>query len=134
MPWQMHPKEHDKVSKLRPAERYEYAVNKMADWEEVWALRSPEGKWAYAHDESSQPVFPIWPHPQFAADCATGDWSADKPSMIPLKALLTTWLPGLERDGRRVGVFPTPGSEYAILEPRTFRQDIERACTGFGGL
>ena len=123
MSWTLHPKEFETASALPFEERYEYFVKRVADWEQVWSLRSASG-WSLAGAEDGREVIPVWPHEQFAAACSEGAWKGDEPTPIPLDDWLEKWLPGMERDGRLVAVFPTPANSGAVVEPQRLRNDL----------
>jgi hypothetical protein len=109
------------------AKRYDYAVEKMADWEKVWSQSNAQG-WVLTGTVEEKEVVPIWPHPRFAQLCATGVWADCDPRMITLNDWLEEWLPGLSKDDRLIVVFPVPGSVSArspAVSPAVLRQDLE---------
>ena len=111
------------VIALSGSERYAHLIKRVADAEEIWSLRGPDG-WALAGDAERELV-PVWPHPRYAAACAADQWSGAQPVAIPLVEWLTAWLPGLEGDGRAVAVFPAPGAKGVVVEAARLRADLE---------
>ena len=109
MPYRLTAKESEAVSALPPDERLRHLVKRVADWEEVWSLREPNG-WALSRGASGEVAAPFWPHPDYAQRCAAGEWAGCEPQTIALDAFFERWLPGLARDGRVAAVFPTPES------------------------
>ena len=45
--------------------RYSYFVKQVADTEQVWGLREPDG-WVSVSDDSEIPMLPVWPHREYA--------------------------------------------------------------------
>ena len=111
------------VVALPASERYTHLIKRVADEEAIWSLRGQEG-WLLA-SEAGRELVPVWPHPRYASACATGDWAGADPAAIPLDEWLAAWLPGLERDGRAVAVFPTPGGKGVVVEVTRLRADLE---------
>jgi hypothetical protein len=111
------------VVALPASERYAHLIKRVADEEALWSLRGQEG-WILA-GEAGRKLVPVWPHPRYASACATGDWAGADPAAIPLDEWLAVWLPGLERDGRAVAVFPTPGGKGVVVEATRLRADLE---------
>ena len=111
------------VLALSGPERYAHLIKRVADEKEIWSLRG-EGGWILA-GEAGRELVPVWPHPRYASACTTGDWAGAEPAAIPLDEWLAAWLPGLERDGRAVAVFPTPGGKGVVVEATRLRADLE---------
>jgi hypothetical protein len=124
MSWRIHDKEFESVMALPPPARYEYFVKRVADWEAIWSLGSDEG-YAVMGDDDGHELLPVWPHELFAAASATGDWTANKLRRIDLDAWMERWLPGLERDGRMVAVFPSPNRKGVVVPPERLRHDLQ---------
>ena len=70
-------------------------------------------------------LVPVWPHPRYAAACIEeGDQS--EPAEIPLSEWRTAWLPGIERDKRRVAAFPTPDARGVVVTAERMLDDLQR--------
>jgi Protein of unknown function (DUF2750) len=120
--WQVSDQEFAAVSELEAGERYDYLVKRAVDWEGLWSLRSDDG-WDLLADDEETELVPVWPHPRFAEACVPpGDPS--EAARIPLGEWVERWLPGIERDGRKIAVFPTPGGRGAVIEPRRMLHDL----------
>jgi hypothetical protein len=65
----MHDKEFESVLALSGSERYAYFVKRVADWAELWSLKTEDG-WVLAGDDAGHELVPIWPHQRFAMACA----------------------------------------------------------------
>ena len=94
--------------------RYAHFVSQVADWELVWGLRAPGG-WVCLSDDTEVPMFPVWPHEEYARLLATGDWANATPTSIEVHEWVNKWLPGLDADGSKVAVFPTPAGKGVVV-------------------
>src|SRR5215510_1212388 len=110
MSWVPNEKEIKAVLSLDAPKRYDYWIKKVADQDEVWSLLQ-DGGWALAGSDDGRQLVPVWPHLKYAALCANGAWAGYEPKAISLETWLNRWIPGMERDNRRVAVFPTPNDK-----------------------
>ena len=124
MTWEMRDKEFEAVLNTPGPKRYLYTVKKVADFEEVWSLWS-DNAWVLAADDAQHELVPIWPHPRFAAACATGVWSQSEPRMIELSTWLEKWIPGIGRDSRLIAVFPTASDKGVVVSSDRLKSDLE---------
>jgi hypothetical protein len=124
-------KQFEAVIALSAPRRYEHFIKRIADSEAVWSLRSREG-WVMSGDGQGGELMPVWPHPRYAAACATDAWSGTEPAAIPLHDFRAKWLPGLERDGRRLAVFPVPQGYSIPAAPERMRADLEEELAWYG--
>jgi hypothetical protein len=131
MAWEMHDREYETVLALPGERRYDYFLKRIADWQEVWSLRDEEG-WALVAGDDGQELVPVWPHPRFAAGCATGAWEGYRPAVISLDHWQSRWLPGMARDGRAVAVFPTPEGKGVRVTPERLREDLDEELALYG--
>jgi hypothetical protein len=53
--------------------RYAHFVKQVADWQPVGGLRESDG-WVSVLTEAVFPMFPVWPHPQYARLAAIDGW------------------------------------------------------------
>jgi hypothetical protein len=125
MIWDIHDKEFASVSALPGSRRYTYFLKRVADWGNVWSLAQGDG-WALASDESGQELVPVWPHPRFAAACASGVWTGYAPRAVDLAAWMDKWIPGMHRDKRSVAVFPIPSHKGVIVTPDRLNDDLKQ--------
>jgi hypothetical protein len=121
--WQLAADELEEILALSARERYGLCVQLAVDAEELWGLRNPDG-WVLAED-GGRDAFPLWPHPEFAAACAHGDWAGAVAEAIGLEELLHDLLPILTVDGVAVAAFPAPGGDGLIVSPESLRRDLE---------
>ncbi len=117
------PEKSQRLANLSPSDRYLYFLRKVSDFELVWSLT--ESGWATIDANGTSGV-PFWPEQQLAQLCASGVWSRYRAQSIPLADFMTRWLPGMERDGRVVSVFPVSGGQSAIVTASQLRRDLEQ--------
>ena len=126
---QIHDKEFAALTRMSASDRYSVFLDRVADWEEVWSLRSANG-WCLVADASGVEVVPLWPQERFAIACAADD-GEEKAASISLEDLLDKWLPGMLKDGRQVAVFPVPGGDGTIVSPSRLRADLLTQCEDY---
>jgi len=124
MAWQLGEKEVLAVSALEGPERYAYFVKRVADEQRLWSLWN-DG-WVLAKDDAGRELVPVWPHQDYAALCAKGEWADHTPKEINLDAWIERWLPGIEGDNRLVAVFPTDENQGVVVDSRRLTSDLEQ--------
>ena len=110
--------------------RYSYFVKQVADTEQVWGLREPDG-WVSVSDDSEIPMLPVWPHRESAELLVNGTWASASPTPIDLYDWLEEWLPNLAADGDMVAVFPTPVGKGVVVDPAALKADLERETSRY---
>lgn len=110
---QLTPDEFVEISKLQPEERFDYALKVMVENSELWGLFGENG-WLLLQAENDACV-PIWPHESFAKAWEKDDFPDCKPKKIELDAWLSQWLPGMQKNGTLVLVFPLGEDEEGIM-------------------
>ncbi len=118
------------VLKLSAQARYEHFLKQVADWEEVWSLRTAEG-WVLLEDQQGQEMVPVWPQERYAAACSVDDWGGAEPRSIPLAEWRKTWIPGISGDGRLIAVFPTPDSKAAVVTVERLTADLNEELRNY---
>jgi hypothetical protein len=83
MSWLPTVKEIEAVLVLDGPKRYAHWIKKVADQQQVWSLWE-RGGWALASDDGGRQVVPVWPHSEYAARCAQGEWSGYEAKSIAL--------------------------------------------------
>ena len=95
-------KEMEEVLNLDNEKKYEYFINKIADFEEVWSLKDEEG-WASLGDDDKV-YFPVWAKKEYADLCVSEEWQGYESASIYLPDFCEKWLPGLKKDEIRITV------------------------------
>lgn len=124
MPWILRDQEVSAMLQATDDKRYTYFIKRVADVEKIWGLKDDRG-WVVMGDDEGQEVLPVWPHERYASACATGDWTNSQPEVISLNKWMSAWLPGLEREGRLIGVFPNLSGRAVVVSSAKLRLDIE---------
>lgn len=130
MSWIPTEKEIVAVLQLDDQKRYDYWLRKVAELRVVWSV-AQKGSWALTADGRGGELVPVWPHEEFAAECAKEAWPRHSPKPIQLNTWFERWVPGMERDGRLVAVFPTPGSRGLAVEPARLETDLRRELANY---
>lgn len=101
--------------------RFKHFIGRAADSEQVWGLRDASG-WVMLTDNTGTPGFPVWPHAEYAALCATETWAANFPSQINVHEFTEEWLPDMAARDVSVAVFPTPSMKGVWMKPEDLQQ------------
>lgn len=106
-------------------ERFDYFLSKVGEEREVWILVNAQNQFLkiYSEDEGIE-YLPVWPESVFALEYAKG---ADglSPKSISLPDFFKKWVPGLQKDGLEVGVFPGSDGTLWITEPAELKSDLQ---------
>ena len=116
-------KEFAAIVQLDGRKRYEHFVSRVADWQKIWSLRSESG-WVSISDNIGNAGFPVWPHPDYAAACATDDWEGNLPTSIDVYEFTESWLPNMEIEKVNVAVFPTPKLKGVMVPATQLQSDL----------
>lgn len=117
-------REFDSVTQLGGAARLKHFVNRVADWQRVWGLRGNSG-WVSVGDDAGNSGFAVWPHPQYASACVTGEWEGNRPTPIDVQEFVEDWLPNMADNGIKVAVFPTPEMRGMFVEAVVLRKMLQ---------
>ena len=124
MAWVLNDREFEAVINAAAATRYEYFIKRVADRREIWSLRTESG-WLLLGDPAGRECVPVWPHKRFAeAFGLSPDGSDGEPHAIDSDVFLARWIPGMEKDGRLVAVFPTPANRGVVVAPARLKGDL----------
>jgi len=123
MTWIPSDAEISNVVSLEDIPRAEYAIKRIADAGHIWGLKDAGG-WALLGDGQGVEAMPVWPHERFAEGAAIGLWAGATPGSVSVSDWLRAWSRGLESDGRRVAVFPTPDGKGVVMDPGEFASAI----------
>ena len=124
------PKEFQSVSALEAKERFTHFVKRVADWELVWGLRNESG-WVAAGDNENNSGFPVWPHPEYAAACATNEWADASPQSIDVRTFMESWLPNMAADCILLAVFPTPNLHGVMVSAPELLAALEQELANY---
>lgn len=117
--------EHQATLKLSNHQRFQHFVDKVAEHGEIWSLANADG-WVTLTSEGDN-CLPVWPHPDYAAEWATGDWADCQPKSVPLAQWLERWTKGLTADETLLVVFPNLKEEALLAEPGELDEALREA-------
>ena len=119
----MNKAQFDSVLRLPGPGRYKHFIARVADWQQVWTLKQPDGFVTLGDDEGHVCV-PLWSHPDFAKALAVEEWATCVPTEIDLEPFQQKWLPGMAAAGYLVAVFPTPDQKGVVVSPGRLEKDL----------
>lgn len=129
-PYELSPQQHDAVTALDGPGRYTHFIGRIADTEVVFGLRTEEG-WVSACGDDGVEGLPVWPHPAYALECATGEWAGATPAEIDVYDFADDWLPAMRERGMNAIVFPTAGRNGVVADPGKLAADLEEELTQY---
>lgn len=115
MTYPLNKQEYRATVRLSADARYQHFVSRVVETGQIWGLSSKQG-WVVLTSDGDE-CFPVWPHPDYAAAWATGDWSDCRPEAVDLDVWLDRWTPGMEGDGTLIAVFPNDDEENVVVSP-----------------
>jgi hypothetical protein len=113
------------VLRTQATVRYSHFIGQVADWGQVWGLRSAAGGWVSVSDASEVPMFPVWPHEPYARLMAVDAWADAVPTPIDVCEWIQKWAPGLAASGHKIAVFPTPQMKGVVADPQKVVSDLQ---------
>jgi len=118
-------KDHLATLKLSNHQRYQHFVENVVKHGEIWSLANADG-WVTLTSEGDN-CLPVWPHPDYAAEWATGDWEDCEPKAVALDVWLERWTKGLTEDETWLVVFPNLKEEALLVEPAELEEALRDA-------
>lgn len=103
------------------AERYEYFVKQVSEFDEAWGLRDDEG-WMAVGGEDDVTCFPLWPAEAYARRAAVDEYAKMRPTPIPLDELVEEMLPAWEKQGVAISVFWVPPGRGVVVSAAELRE------------
>lgn len=101
------------ISKLSPEERANVMLKQIVELEHLWGLFGKEG-WLLLQAEEDT-CLPVWPTESFATAWEKEDFPDCKPQQIQLNDFLEQWLPGMQKNGTLILMFPMSDDEEGIM-------------------
>ena len=130
----MHPQKFKNVISMPADDRYWYFVRTVANVEEVWLLEMEAGSPLTIEMEPGTLTYPIWPERQFAEAAAMErpEWGPVNAISRALDEFMERWLPGIQRDGHKLGVFWAGPDLLGIdVEAAILLQDLQEECAQY---
>lgn len=116
-------KEIAAVSALSRDKRLNYFIKRVADFYRIWGI--DDAGWVLAATKEETEVFQVWPFPEFATPCCTGEWAGCVPQSIDLDDFMESYLPDFREKGILLGVFYTPAENGVLLTADELRDLLE---------
>ena len=123
MPYKMSEQQFRAVDSLPDLDRYNHFISKVADWKEVWGVRTEEG-WLLPITPEGVAYFPLWPHPEYAERVASKNWPGNHAEELDYKFLMSEGLEQLSKDGVKIAVFPNLTWQCVVADALQVRQDL----------
>lgn len=116
-------KEVDAILKLKPFDRYQYFIKRVADSEQMYTLVDKDDNWALA-DVEGKDVFSVWSVPEFALPCASGKWENFSVKEITIEQFEDDIIDEIDKNGYLINVFPIKGKSGFIVDINEFAKDL----------
>ena len=110
----------------KPESRYKYFIRTVVTEEEVWGLADDEGWLMLEDDEDGTDVIAVFPNAEFAAIFKEkGEYEEFRVEALDLYEFLE-WLDDFEKEKIKIGVFPTPDFQCAVMTSERLRDDFQK--------
>jgi len=123
VPYKMNEKQYEAVLALDSFDRYDHFISKVADWQQLWGVKSEEG-WLVPVAPEDFEYFPLWPHYEYAQKITDESFPGHTAIEISLEELLDYWLPLFEQDKVKVAVFPNKEWTFWCIEPQDLKEEL----------
>lgn len=121
------------IEKMDCEGRYEVFLGLVANEREIWVLINDNNEFLKIHSEDEDIEYlPVWPHADFVASYLQGSDEKLIAKNISVPEFFAKWIPGLDRDGLKVGVFPMKDIDVWILDPHELKSDLQDEFSNFG--
>ncbi|CAA0105379.1 Uncharacterised protein [BD1-7 clade bacterium] len=122
----------DEILAMSCEDRYEIFLSMVADERDLWILVNDNNEFLKIHsDDLDNEFLPVWPHADFTTPYCNGNEETLKPKSITVPEFFAKWVPGLERDGLDIVVFPNGDDDVWIMSPSEVKDDLQEAFSNF---
>ena len=119
------PKQVEEILARKAESRYKYFLRTAASEEEVWGLSDEEGWLMLEDDTDGTDVLPVFPSVEFAELFQEkGEFTDFKVEALDLYEFLE-WMDDMTENNIKVGVFPTPDFQCAVIPPERLMADFQ---------
>lgn len=120
------------IEKMDCESRYEFFLTMVADDRDIWVLVNDNKEFLKIYSEEYDIEYlPVWPHSDFTDYYTKRSTEKLIPKCISVPEFFAKWIPGLERDGLTICVFPNASSEVWIMEPSEVKHDLQDEFSNF---
>ncbi|WP_236074961.1 DUF2750 domain-containing protein [Teredinibacter purpureus] len=114
------------IEKMDCESRYEIFLSMVAEERDIWVLVNEKKEFLKIHSEDHGfEYLPVWPHAEFTEFYSNSSTEKLSPKSVSVPEFFSRWVPGLERDGLKISVFPNAGTEVWIMEPSEVKSDLQ---------
>lgn len=122
-------REQRTMTEAPAAERFEYFVERVCEYEEAWGLRDDEG-WMAVGGEGDVTCFPLWPAEAYARRAAVDEYAKMRPTPVPLDELVEKMLPAWEKQDVAISVFWVPPGRGVVVSAAELREALSADDSG----
>lgn len=119
----INPKELENVSRMKPFDRYEYFIRKVADFQELWTIVDEEGEVALSEIKDNKLVS-FWTSEPFIESNLSGGWKNCSAFKLHLEDLDETIFPLISDNNYLINVFPVNGKSGFVVNIDEFIRDL----------
>ncbi len=123
MPYKMNEQQFNAVLALTNDERYQHFVSRVADWQQLWGVRTKDG-WLIPVTPEGVEYFPLWPHPEYAQRVADENWPGHEAEQLDYELLISGGLDKLGNDNIKVAIFPNMAWQCILSDARQLLSDL----------
>lgn len=123
--------EVNSVSTMGAFDRYRYFIKKIADYDEIWVLKSESGDLALSEVEGNI-LLPFWSAKEFTRSCLNREWEYYIPTKVTLDELETEILPLIDDKKYLIDVFPVNNKAGFVVTKDEFLHDLNNELSNYG--
>ena len=108
--------------RLQSQARYEAVIQACQQRQSIWLLQDEQG--CLLVELGKERILPIWPQSSLAEEWRLSEHASFVATQISYNDLVDKWLPGLDRDGIKLGVAPNLAGESMVVDAIEFAAEI----------
>ena len=132
----LHPKHIENVSGLKPFDRYNYFIRKVADGEELWTIVNTNGDLGISVIEGDnkryKTLVPFWPEKDFIEGFLTDNWVKHTPVKISLDDFEDKIIAIIEEENYLINVFPVNNKTGFVVTLQELIRDLNEELEQYG--
>ncbi|MCY7328297.1 MAG: DUF2750 domain-containing protein [Saprospiraceae bacterium] len=118
-------KEIAEVLAKKPENRYKYFIKNVMKEEEVWGLADKEGWLMTEVEDDGTDVLMVFPNREFAEIFREKSELTEYQLEVLDLYEFVDWLDDFAEKNMKVGVFPTPDFQCAVMTPDRIKEDFQ---------
>lgn len=116
-------KEFEAVLKLKPFDRYQYFIKRVADSELMYTVVDDSDNWAIADVEGTN-VLSIWPAREYALENLFDEWKDFTVKEFTLEYFEDEIIDRIEENNYLLNVFSIKGKSGFVVDINEFARDL----------